>query len=328
MTGLGDEYDVEGVDEETPGAYRDAVSEEADVMGLADAHALWRDTGRDRRTERAYTAAVDYLTGLDPDQEDITRFCTDTALDGADGLFLSAVIDEAAADTVDLPGLAGVDYIGYRTEKEVHVRGDVGDRCGGWLRGGSIHVEGDAGAETGKFMRNGAITVDGDAGAYAGQGMHDGYLTVAGDATGAGGVVTDESYLGEWMSGGEITVHGDTGDRVGQRITGGYIDIRGDTGSHAGYSMTDGIIAVEGAAGEALGHSMQGGILDVGSTSHPVGTEMRAGTIHVRDRVDGVWPPIGGGARGGIFYGRRNAAEQVWPPDLLLGRAKQRNGGT
>lgn len=323
--GINDEYDMDPVEAEEAEGYREAVSAEADDIGLDDVYELWRDAGMDQRNEAAYAAAADYLEGLDLNQEAITRFCTDTALEGVDGLFLSAVVDKAPDESVTLPDLSKVDYVGYQAEKDLHIQGGVRDRCGGWLDGGSIHVSGDARAETGKFMHSGDITVEGDTGASCGQGMHDGDITVYGDATGEGGTVASESYLGEWMSGGDIVVFGDTGDWIGRRMKGGCITVKEDAGSHAGYYMTHGLITIGGTAGESLGHSIHGGVIEAGSTQHPVGPEMRAGTIRVLERVDGVWPPIGPDAHGDIIYGSGDDADQVWPPNLdILGRSEPR----
>lgn len=325
--GLGDEYDVGAVDTRDTDAYHEAVQEGAEAMGLDDAHAMWREANIARGNDEAYAAALGYVDTMEYDVDAVYSFCADTPLEGWDGLFVSAVVDRAPGDTVRLPDLSGVDGVGYQAVKDLHIKGGVGDRCGSHLMGGSLHVEGDAGNKTGTFMRDGAITIEGDVDAYCGQGMQDGSITVYGDAIGAeGAVVPGESYLGEWMDGGQITVHGDTGDRIGQRIRGGHITVWGDTGSHAGYAMGDGFISVHGRAGSDLGHSMQGGTIEVGSTQHPVGTEMRAGTIQVTERMDGAWPPIGPDAHGDIVYGTGNEKEQVWPPDRLLGRAKRRNG--
>jgi formylmethanofuran dehydrogenase subunit C len=63
------------------------------------------------------------------------------------------------------------------------------------------------------------------------------------------------------MSGGDIIVHGDAGDRVGDRMRRGTILVEGDVGSYCASRMVAGTIAVWGKAGENTGFAMSRGTL-------------------------------------------------------------------
>jgi formylmethanofuran dehydrogenase subunit C len=61
------------------------------------------------------------------------------------------------------------------------------------------------------------------------------------------------------MSGGAITVGGNAGDRVGQRMRRGTIVIHGNTGDYCGAHMVAGSIIVLGTTGDGLGSGMKRG---------------------------------------------------------------------
>lgn len=316
--GLADEYPLEDVGSGGTDAYREAVQSGAREMGLSDAYRMWRETGCSTilksGIDGVYTAAADLVTGLDYAMEAVESFCASTDLDGMDGLFVSAAVKEAPGDRARLPDLSRVDQVGYRTGKTVHVEGDVGDRCGEELMGGSIHVEGRAGTRTGAGMRHGAIVIAGDVDAYCGEGMVGGSITVQGDATGEDGdQFYKSSYLGYRMEGGRITVHGHGGSRIGTGMRDGTIDIHGDAGSHIGSTMQDGSITVRGTVTHNVGEVLYGGTVRVGRTSYTVGRGMEGGTIIVDEQGGAGWPALPSSATGGTIRFGTGEEDQVWP---------------
>lgn len=316
--GLRDEYDMEQVDVEDTEAYREAARAGVTGMGLDEALGLWRDTAPETDVEEAYAAALGHTSTLQYDAEALYTVCDDMELAGRDGLFISAAIDKAPADAVELPDLSGVDYVGYRGIKDVTVDGGVGDWCGEELMDGTLRVTADAGKWAGRAMYGGTLIVGGDADVYCGHSMEDGRITVEGDVRGSG-------RAGEGMEGGRITIRGHGGGRVGQDMKGGLIHVEGDAGAHVGCSMEDGRVRVEGEVDHNLGRAMNGGTVEVGSTAHTVGRLSSGGDI-VIDRphpdAGGLagpgWPSPPGDPQGArIFYGTGSSQRQAWPPQSI-----------
>lgn len=304
--GLGDEYDVGVVDTQDTDAYQEAVQDGAAAMGLDDAHAAWRGVTAGLEDDvTAYAAALGYIDTMDYDMDAVYSFCADTPLTGRDGLFVSAVVDRAPESVVRLPDLSGVDQVGYRAVKTLHVAGDTGDLCGQELASGSITVQGDVGPYCGQEMQAGSIEVYGDATGEDDPGFYHG------------------SYLGAAMEDGRITVHGDGGDRVGKEMQDGAIHVHGDTGSHVGCGMEDGTITVDGYASHNIGQAMEGGRVRIGRTSYRVGRGMQGGTLIIKQSRKDEWPPLPTDASGGeIRYGTGAEQEQVWPPISIYGRVR------
>lgn len=140
------------------------------------------------------------------------------------------------------------------------LKGNANRCCGERMRGGELIVEGDVEHFLGTFMHNGTIEVRGSAGKCAGGGMRDGKIVIYGDAgdylgseetfKGGGGVLQNPvfgwsnpfidrnpwmpSHMSkddDWsrlMKGGELIVHGDCGEKVGNGIKGGIIRLEGE----------------------------------------------------------------------------------------------------
>jgi formylmethanofuran dehydrogenase subunit C len=60
------------------------------------------------------------------------------------------------------------------------------------------------------------------------------------------------------MTGGEMLVVGDVGDRVAAGMTGGWVDVRGDAGDDAGVAMGGGALRITGNAGDRAGAAAPG----------------------------------------------------------------------
>jgi len=113
-----------------------------------------------------------------------------------------------------------------------------------------------------------------------GQRMSQGRITVHGDVG---------LHLGAYMRGGEIVVEGSAGDWVGAHMQGGRIWIKGDAGHLIGSAyrgekrgMNRGVIVVEGNAGQEVGAQMRRGLIVVmGHVGPFAGARMIAGSIFV-----------------------------------------------
>jgi formylmethanofuran dehydrogenase subunit C len=132
-------------------------------------------------------------------------------------------------------------YIGRdMTRGRIEVHGDAGDFLGLDMRGGVLRVQGDAGHWAGSGLRGGRIEITGNAGDY---------LAAARPAVGPG------------MIDGMILVHGNVGDRAGDRMRRGIVIILGDAGDYCGARMIAGTILVFGEAGRYPGFDMRRGTI-------------------------------------------------------------------
>ncbi|ODR97031.1 hypothetical protein AUC69_12965 [Methyloceanibacter superfactus] len=90
------------------------------------------------------------------------------------------------------------------------------DKIGAELEGGAIFVDGDAGASLGARMKSGKIGVTGSAGVLAAASMAGGEITIRRNVGAqACGVALGETM---GMKGGFVTVGGDTGALLGERM--------------------------------------------------------------------------------------------------------------
>jgi len=152
------------------------------------------------------------------------------------------------------------------------------------------------------------ILVEGDASfvKHIGEGMTQGRLTVHGDVG---------MHLGAKMRGGEIIVNGNTSDWAGAEMRGGFIHIKGNAGHGlgAGYrgsprGMNRGVIVVEGNTLNETGAFMRRGLIVVfGDVGDFAGTFMIAGTLMVFGQV---------GARAGAGI-KRGTIVAYHPLELL-----------
>jgi formylmethanofuran dehydrogenase subunit C len=134
------------------------------------------------------------------------------------------------------------------------------------LPGFEIYVEGDVGAQLGRSASGGRITVDGHAGSYAASQLAGAEIEIWGDA----GDFLGAPLAGEipGISGGRVLVHGDVGERAGDRLR-------------------RGIIIIEGAAGQDLGSRLIAGtIIVLGATEGRVGYLNKRGTIVLAERKE------------------------------------------
>lgn len=99
--------------------------------------------------------------------------------------------------------------------------------------------------------------------------------------------------IGQNMSRGRITVHGDVGMHLGAGMTGGQIVVRGNVGPRAGAHMVDGLLWIHGDAGPMLGGAyageklgMKGGVIIVdGDAGSRAAERMRRGIIVVQGNL-------------------------------------------
>ncbi|MEM7192613.1 MAG: formylmethanofuran dehydrogenase subunit C [Pseudomonadota bacterium] len=95
--------------------------------------------------------------------------------------------------------------------------------------------------------------------------------------------------IGAKLSGGDITVEGDSGQLLGAQMKSGKIAVEGSVGVLAGASMAGGTISIRGSAGDQVGgvafgetFGMKGGFIAIGGDAGAlVGERLRRGLIVV-----------------------------------------------
>jgi formylmethanofuran dehydrogenase subunit C len=133
------------------------------------------------------------------------------------------------------------------------------DKIGAKLSGGEIVVDGDAGMLLGAQMKRGKISVHGSAGVSVGASMTGGEISVRRDVGDqAGGVAFGETF---GMKGGCISIGGDAGSLVGERLRRGLIVVGGKAGDYAGGRMVAGTIVLRGGVGRYAGYGNRRGSL-------------------------------------------------------------------
>jgi formylmethanofuran dehydrogenase subunit C len=142
-----------------------------------------------------------------------------------------------------------------------HIRivgsGERFDGIGQGMTSGEIVVEGDAGSRAGRLMRGGRLAITGNVGPWAGSGMTAGEIEIQGSAgERLGGPLAGEMA---GMRGGIVLVHGDAGERAGDRMRRGTIMVEGRAGAYAGSRMIAGTVIVCGPAGPLPGYLMRRG---------------------------------------------------------------------
>ena len=136
------------------------------------------------------------------------------------------------------------------------------------------------------------IDIYGTPGNYLGAFMSGPQITVHGNV---------QDACGNTMDHGQIVVHGRAGDLVGHSMRGGKIFIRDDAGYRVGIHMKEYLgkkpsIVIGGTAQDFLGEYMAGGVLAVLGLNMKqerhdarfVGTGMHGGTMYIRGEVDHV----------------------------------------
>jgi formylmethanofuran dehydrogenase subunit C len=184
------------------------------------------------------------------------------------GVMPSALAGLSAAEVARLPLPYGntrlplgelFDIATMGEEGALHLEGDLArcDRIGWQMDSGRIHVDGHAGHYAGGGMRGGELRIDGSAGLLAACEMAGGLLHVGGDVGDFAASTLPGSMDG--MRGGSLVVHGDAGERFGDRMRRGTAVVHGDVGAFLGARMVAGTIAVGGAVGAHAGYGMRRG---------------------------------------------------------------------
>ena len=133
------------------------------------------------------------------------------------------------------------------------------DKIGAGLTEGAIVVDGDAGAYLGAAMKGGKIEVKGSAGVLAGASMAGGSIAISGDT----GERTAGILVGETMGmkGGVVTIGGNAGPLLGERMRRGLVIVGGDAGDYAGGRMIAGTILFKRRVGRYAGYGLRRGSL-------------------------------------------------------------------
>lgn len=133
------------------------------------------------------------------------------------------------------------------------------DKIGAGLVGGGITVDGNVGMLLGTRMEHGKIVVNGSAGVLAGASMSGGHIAISrnvGDqACGVG--------LGDTMGmkGGFVTIGGNAGGLLGERMRRGLVVVGGKAGDYAGGRMIAGALVLKRGAGRYAGYGNRRGSL-------------------------------------------------------------------
>jgi formylmethanofuran dehydrogenase subunit C len=133
------------------------------------------------------------------------------------------------------------------------------DKIGAGLAGGAIFVDGDVGALLGAQMKSGKIGVTGSAGVLAGASMAGGEIVIRRDVGDqACGVAVGETM---GMKGGFVTIGGNTGGLLGERMRRGLVVVGGKAGDYAGGRMIAGTLLLKRGAGRYAGYGCRRGSL-------------------------------------------------------------------
>ncbi|MBI4919464.1 hypothetical protein HY837_06015 [archaeon] len=161
------------------------------------------------------------------------------------GFFLSALINASKAKNFEIitRHLNRIIYfIGFDSDKNILVNGNVGFHTGLKKRAGTLVIKGDTEGFTGnEMMYGGRIIVHGNVTGNTGSSLWGGEIIVNGNATGRD--------TGMGMRSGKIIIKGNAGDQVGNNMVSGKIFIKGNTGYRTGLDMFGGEIHVEGEIG-------------------------------------------------------------------------------
>lgn len=117
-----------------------------------------------------------------------------------------------------------------------------------------------------------------------------------------------QRFIGDGLSGKEITISGTPGNALGAYNNGSVITVRGNAQDATGDTMNSGEIRIFGMAGDATGYGMRGGrILVQGDTGYRAGIHMKA----YRDK----FPVLVVGGKAGSFLGEYLAGGRI----IILG---------
>lgn len=186
-----DKYDdvLPETEDRDTGAFEERYGERLDrdeIRRLEDDLASIRAAFEKWRTVSSWTPedADEVLGDLAPAPEAVREFCEDRDLKRLDGTFVTALATRSPADTVTLPDMTGVAYVGRgNSGTEIVVEGDAGPRAAEAMESGRVVVRGDAEPHAGAGMEGGTLVVEGDAAYGLGRGMTGGTIRVEGGAT-------------------------------------------------------------------------------------------------------------------------------------------------
>jgi formylmethanofuran dehydrogenase subunit C len=156
-------------------------------------------------------------------------------------------------------------HMGDAAQIRIEASCDRLDRIGHEMTAGEIVVEGDAGTRIGRLMFGGRLTIHGSVGPWAASGMKGGTIEIfdnAGDSLGGPGPGETAG-----MRGGSVLVHGQIGERAGDRMRRGAIVVEGDAGAYAGSRMIAGTLVVVGRSGPLPGYLMKRGTIVLGNNA-------------------------------------------------------------
>lgn len=153
ITTAADEIKVQYVNGTGSALHEHLIADIQNAMRTGKDVSLYRHRGLDtcigdiQEQFQAYTEGGSVSRYVDDDlyynAEALYRFCEETELRRDDGRFVSALINNLDADTVRLPDMAGVDYLGEDNDgKHITIEGDAGDNLGAGMTDGRIDVHG------------------------------------------------------------------------------------------------------------------------------------------------------------------------------------------
>ncbi|MFT5132790.1 MAG: formylmethanofuran dehydrogenase subunit C [Gammaproteobacteria bacterium] len=101
------------------------------------------------------------------------------------------------------------------------------------------------------------------------------------------------THIGQGMTKGSVSIHGDSGDFLGKNMCGGQIESFGNTGDWTASSMSGGLIEIHGNTGDYLGSNFsgeqqgmnEGTVIVSGNAGNRVGERMRRGMIVIRGQA-------------------------------------------
>jgi hypothetical protein len=212
-----------------------------------------------------YPKAVKILDGVDATPKDVETFSLalsqfegENCFHRKAGLFLSALMNQSSHDgfIIHVSHLKeNLDFLGYRNEKRVTIKGNAGHHTGENMKKGSILVEGSSGIMTCYAMESGYVHIMGSVDSGSAGRIAGGAFIVDGDAAS-----NNQYALADEMSGGVVWIKGGSGSNPGQGMKGGILIIEGDVSSMLGSHLHKGAtIVAKGNAGNGIGYMMESG---------------------------------------------------------------------
>jgi glutamate synthase domain-containing protein 3 len=132
------------------------------------------------------------------------------------GTFLSALVNQCKDEDITIVTehlSTPVGYLGYKNNKNVLIKGNIGDTVGYEMERGTIRIEGNAIRGVGKDMRGGVIIIEGNAGEEVGRFMYGGEIYLNGGYR----------SIGDIRSGGTIYHKGEILVKDGKAMAGAII---------------------------------------------------------------------------------------------------------